>query len=104
MFQRMMVSLRCLFEVIPQILRSFNFQAFAISYHQCRWNYNDEEDCRNVDKGFDDHDIPFDVLWLDIEHTVKRYFTWDAQKFPDSVKLLDDLNAKGRKVRGWITF
>lgn len=23
----------------------------------------------SVDKGFDDHDIPYDVLWLDIEHT-----------------------------------
>ena len=23
----------------------------------------------SVDAGFDDHDIPYDVLWLDIEHT-----------------------------------
>ena len=23
----------------------------------------------SVDKGFDEHDIPYDVLWLDIEHT-----------------------------------
>jgi len=27
-----------------------------------------------VDAGFDTHDIPYDVLWLDIEHTNgKRY-------------------------------
>ena len=24
---------------------------------------------RSVDAGFDEHDIPYDVLWLDIEHT-----------------------------------
>ena len=23
----------------------------------------------SVDEGFDQHDIPYDVLWLDIEHT-----------------------------------
>lgn len=23
----------------------------------------------SVDNGFDEHDIPYDVLWLDIEHT-----------------------------------
>ncbi len=44
-------------------------QRFALGYHQCRWNYNDQEDVHNVDKGFDLHDIPYDVLWLDIEHT-----------------------------------
>ena len=44
-------------------------QRFALGYHQCRWNYNDQEDVHNVDKGFDHHDIPYDVLWLDIEHT-----------------------------------
>ena len=32
---------------------------------------------------FDEHDIPMDVMWLDIEHTDgKKYFTWDARKFP----------------------
>lgn len=44
-------------------------QRFALGYHQCRWNYNDQEDVHSVDKGFDQHDIPYDVLWLDIEHT-----------------------------------
>lgn len=36
-----------------------------------------------VDAGFDRHDIPCDVIWMDIEHTEgKRYFTWDAALFP----------------------
>lgn len=44
-------------------------QRFALGYHQCRWNYNDQEDVHSVNSGFDDHDIPYDVIWLDIEHT-----------------------------------
>ncbi|XP_038643387.1 neutral alpha-glucosidase AB-like isoform X2 [Scyliorhinus canicula] len=72
---------------------------FAIGYHQCRWNYNDEDDVRSVDAGFDEHDIPYDVIWLDIEHTDgKRYFTWDSNKFPNPKDMLQDLAAKKRKM------
>ncbi|KAI9155933.1 glucosidase II [Blastocladiella emersonii ATCC 22665] len=72
---------------------------FGVAYHQCRWNYNDEADVRDVDAGFDTHDIPYDVLWLDIEHTDgKRYFTWDALKFPNPAKMIDGVAAKGRKM------
>jgi len=56
---------------------------FAIAYHQCRWNYIDEKDVAGVNEGFETNDIPYDVLWLDIEHTDdKKYFTWDPVKFP----------------------
>ncbi|CAG8500942.1 27070_t:CDS:2, partial [Racocetra persica] len=73
-------------------------QYFAISYHQCRWNYLDQKDVAEVDEGFDRHNIPYDVLWLDIEHTDgKKYFTWDADKFPDPEKMQKDLMIKGRK-------
>ena len=59
---------------------------FALGYHQCRWNYRDEADALAVDAGFDEHDMPYDVLWLDIEHTDgKRYMTWDKAAFPDPV-------------------
>jgi len=74
-------------------------QMWAIASHQCRWNYNDEEDVRNVDEGFDKHDIPYDSLWLDIEHTDgKKYFTWDGHKFPHSVEMIQNITAKGRKM------
>lgn len=46
-----------------------HLQLFSLGYHQCRWNYNDEEDVRQVNDNFDNHDIPMDVMWLDIEHT-----------------------------------
>nr|XP_060614241.1 neutral alpha-glucosidase AB isoform X1 [Anolis sagrei ordinatus] len=72
---------------------------FALAYHQSRWNYNDEEDVNTVDNGFDEHDIPYDVIWLDIEHADgKRYFTWDPNKFPHPQEMLQRLATKGRKM------
>ncbi|CAF0994522.1 unnamed protein product [Adineta steineri] len=72
---------------------------WAIAYHQCRWNYNDEDDVRSVLNGFEKNVIPLDVIWLDIEHTNgKRYFTWDTQKFPNPEKLQDEIARYGRKL------
>ncbi|OQR69905.1 neutral alpha-glucosidase AB-like [Tropilaelaps mercedesae] len=72
---------------------------FSLAYHQCRWNYNDQDDVRSVDAGFDEHDIPYDVIWLDIEHTDgKRYFTWDPVKFSKPEDMIRNLTAKGRRM------
>ncbi|KAH8053123.1 alpha-1,3-glucosidase [Aureococcus anophagefferens] len=72
---------------------------FALGYHQCRWNYKDEKDVAAVHGQFEALDIPYDVLWLDIEHTDgKRYFTWDANLFPDPATMQDTLAATGRKM------
>ncbi|KAI4583115.1 hypothetical protein MJG53_008328 [Ovis ammon polii x Ovis aries] len=72
---------------------------FALGYHQCRWNYEDEQDVKAVDAGFDEHNIPYDVMWLDIEHTEgKRYFTWDKKRFPNPKRMQDLLRSKKRKL------
>uniref|UniRef100_A0AC35UBC5 Gal_mutarotas_2 domain-containing protein n=1 Tax=Rhabditophanes sp. KR3021 TaxID=114890 RepID=A0AC35UBC5_9BILA len=72
---------------------------FAIAYHQCRWNYKDESDVAKVSAGFDEHDIPMDVMWLDIEHTDnKKYFTWDKYNFAKPLQMIADLAVKGRKL------
>ncbi|XP_064599881.1 neutral alpha-glucosidase AB-like [Liolophura sinensis] len=72
---------------------------FGIAYHQSRWNYNDEDDVKTVDSNFDKHDIPYDVLWLDIEHTDgKRYFTWDKSRFPNPTEMVNNLTTKGRRL------
>jgi alpha 1,3-glucosidase len=90
-------------------------QRFSTAYHQvracavqmlwgadetqCRWNYRDEADVKAVDAGFDTHGIPYDVLWLDIEHTDgKKYFTWDATLFPTPADMQRALAAHGRKM------
>jgi alpha 1,3-glucosidase len=72
---------------------------FSVAYHQCRWNYNDEEDVANVDSQLDQHDFPYDVLWLDIEHTNgRRYMTWDTSKFPSPAEMQNKLATRGRKM------
>ncbi|RCN40635.1 glycosyl hydrolase, family 31 [Ancylostoma caninum] len=72
---------------------------FSIAYHQCRWNYNDEQDVAQVNENFDVYDIPMDVIWLDIEHTDgKKYFTWDPHKFAHAKEMIDGVAAKGRKM------
>lgn len=72
--------------------------SFSLGYHQCRWNYRDDADVRAVDAKFDEHDIPYDVLWLDIEHTDgKKYFTWDTAKFPEPDRLQRDLASRGER-------
>ncbi|KAJ3613587.1 hypothetical protein NHX12_019833, partial [Muraenolepis orangiensis] len=72
---------------------------FSLGYHQSRWNYRDEADVRAVDAGFDRHCIPYDVLWLDIEHTHgKRYFTCDPLLFPDPRGLQRHLEDRKRKL------
>ncbi|XP_064421172.1 neutral alpha-glucosidase C [Latimeria chalumnae] len=72
---------------------------FSLGYHQCRWNYEDEADVKQVDAGFDEHDIPYDVIWLDIEHTESKcYFTWDKQRFPNPKEMQTHLQEKKRKL------
>jgi len=79
--------------------RPFLPPLFSTAYHQCRWNYNDQDDVHNVDEGFDKHNIPYDVIWLDIEHTDgKKYFTWDSDKFSQPEVMQKNLSAKGRKL------
>ncbi|XP_034349953.1 neutral alpha-glucosidase C isoform X1 [Arvicanthis niloticus] len=72
---------------------------FSLGYHQCRWNYEDEQDVKAVDAGFDEHDIPYDVMWLDIEHTEdKKYFTWDKKRFANPKRMQELLRSKKRKL------
>uniref|UniRef100_A0A3B4Z6G6 Glucosidase alpha, neutral C n=1 Tax=Stegastes partitus TaxID=144197 RepID=A0A3B4Z6G6_9TELE len=90
-------------QLFGQYAQLTGFQAlpplFALGYHQSRWNYDDEADVKAVDAGFDRHDIPYDVIWLDIEHTDgKRYFTWDPVHFPQPARLQLHLEKKKRKL------
>ena len=74
-------------------------QQFAIAYHQCRWNYVTDQDVMDVDRRFDKHKIPYDVIWLDIEYTDgKKYFTWDPLTFTDPKKMHKHLNKRERKL------
>ncbi|XP_060616895.2 neutral alpha-glucosidase C isoform X2 [Anolis sagrei] len=92
------------FDIFKQYAQLTGTQAlpplFSLGYHQCRWNYVDEKDVEGVDAGFDVFNIPYDVMWLDIEHTDgKRYFTWDKETFGNPMRMQKNiLMEKKRKL------
>lgn len=58
-----------------------------------------EKDVATVDANFDKHDIPYDCIWLDIEHTDgKAYFSWNSASFPTPEKMLAGISGKKRKM------
>ncbi|KAL3919077.1 MAG: hypothetical protein SGARI_007292, partial [Bacillariaceae sp.] len=60
---------------------------------------DDEQDVYQVHGKFEELDYPYDVLWLDIEHTDgKRYFTWDKNLFPHPEQMQERLWAQGRRM------
>lgn len=74
-------------------------QLFALAYHQSRWNYNDEDDVLDISKRFDDHEIPYDTIWLDVDYTdLRKYFTWKPDAFDDPVRMLRKLDHTGRNL------
>lgn len=85
--------------LLHRIPSSMSHYALVIHLPQCRWNYQDEDDVRTVNGKFEEHDIPYDVIWLDIEHTDgKRYFTWDPKTFPNPENMINDIASYGRKM------
>ncbi|KAH6691335.1 neutral alpha-glucosidase AB [Plectosphaerella plurivora] len=74
-------------------------QEFAIAYHQCRWNYNSDDDVKDVDRKMDKFQIPYDIIWLDIEYTNdKMYFTWEPNMFKDPISMSQQLDDHGRQL------
>ena len=72
---------------------------FSIGYHQSRWNYLDEKDVDDVSSKFEELNFPYDVIWLDIEHTDgKKYFTWDKNNFKNPKAMVEKLSAHGHKL------
>eukprot|EP00917_Polyrhabdina_sp_WS-2016_P025085 GHVP01054046.1.p1 GENE.GHVP01054046.1~~GHVP01054046.1.p1 ORF type:complete len:770 (-),score=120.23 GHVP01054046.1:45-2354(-) len=69
----------------------------SIGKQQSRWNYVDESDVRKVSEYFYEAEIPFENIWLDIEHTpARKYFMWNVKKFADPEKMTKELHAKKR--------
>ncbi|MEZ6242336.1 MAG: glycoside hydrolase family 31 protein [Phycisphaerales bacterium] len=69
---------------------------WAIGYHQCRYSYDPESRVKEIAQGFREHDIPADVIWMDIDYMDGyRVFTFDSPDFPDPKALNDWLGERG---------
>jgi alpha-glucosidase len=72
---------------------------WAFGNHQCRWGYRGEADLLELDRGFREHAIPCDGLWLDIDYMDGfRVFTTSKEHLPTPQVTLQALRRKGRKV------
>ena len=70
---------------------------WAFGYHHCRWGFQSDEDVTNVINKFDELKIPYDCIWLDIDHTdEKKYFTWNPKTFGGIKNFLKRLNDNNR--------
>jgi alpha-glucosidase len=72
---------------------------WSLGNQQCRYSYIDEDEVREVARGFRDRDIPCDVIYLDIHYMDGyRVFTWNEERFPDPERLTSDLREQGFRV------
>ena len=71
---------------------------FALGFHQSRWGWESEEVVKQINGLFEKHEIPLDVLWLDIQHTDgNRYMTW-SPNYSNPIELTKNITASGRKL------
>lgn len=74
-------------------------QSFALGYHQSKWGYKSIENIKGVMKGFDEVQIPFESIWLDLDHTDDRmYFTFHPINFKGIESLQDEIDPLERKL------
>jgi alpha-glucosidase len=72
---------------------------WALGHQQCRWGYRGPEDLERIARGFEEHGIPNDGLWLDIDYMDGyRVFTVNQAHFPDAAAQLKALRDRGFKV------
>ncbi len=72
---------------------------WMLGYHQSRWSYDSEERVRKLARDFQDHNVPCDVIHLDIDYMDGfRCFTWDRGRFPDPKRLSEELREQGIRL------
>ena len=79
--------------------RSYIPPRWAFGLAQSRWGYKTEEDVREVARQYKEHDLPLDMICMDIEF-MQDYadFTVNKERFPDLTKLSADLKAQGIRL------
>lgn len=92
---------------VAEVLKGYTYltgttplpQLWTLGYQQCRWSYPTEERIWEIAEQFRERDIPCDTLYLDIDYMDGyRVFTWDQEKFPNFVEMMEELKERGFKV------
>jgi alpha-glucosidase len=72
---------------------------WALGNQQSRWSYYPDTMVEQVVSEYRKHDLPLDVVHLDIDYMQGyRVFTWDRNRFPDPKALTEKLARQGVKL------
>ncbi|CUN41386.1 Alpha-xylosidase [Faecalibacterium prausnitzii] len=79
--------------------RSYIPPKWAFGLAQSRFGYKTEADIRTVAQQYKTHDLPLDMICMDIDY-MQGYadFTVNKERFPDLKQLADDLKAEGIRL------
>lgn len=74
-------------------------QLFTLGYQQSRWGYESESEIRNLAAMMRKHQIPCDVIHLDIDYMDHfKVFTWNKDNYDNPRKMIQDLAEDGFKI------
>ena len=79
--------------------RSYIPPKWAFGLAQSRWGYKTAEDVREVARQYRDHDLPLDMVVMDIDY-MQDYadFTVNKERFPDLAALAAEMKAQGIRL------
>ncbi|HEY4219761.1 MAG TPA: glycoside hydrolase family 31 protein [Myxococcota bacterium] len=76
--------------------KTFLPPAWALGFHQSRWSYKTSDVVLDIARRFRAHDLPADVVHLDIHYMDEyRVFTFSPERFPQPKQLHDELKQLG---------
>ncbi len=72
---------------------------WAFGFGQSKWGYRCEEDIREVFRGYEEAELPLDMIYLDIDY-MEEYcdFTVNRERFPDLKGLAEEFKEKGVRL------
>lgn len=72
---------------------------WGFGYQQSRWSYVDENEVRSIAEKFDEHDLPCDAIYLDIDYMERfKDFTISDERFPEFQSFVSEMKLKDIKL------
>jgi alpha 1,3-glucosidase len=72
---------------------------WAFGFHQSKWGYQNQTKVESIIHKFDQHNIPMDVMWLDLDHLKgKGPWEYNHDNYPDPKHMTDLLAEKHRHL------
>lgn len=72
---------------------------FAFGFGQSRWGYKTKEDFVKVLRGYRDHHIPLDMIYMDIDYMQDyKDFTVNEKNFPDFAGFVREMKEEGVRL------